>query len=220
MHTFVQDELEWAPEVDTAGVGVSVEEGVVTLSGEVDTYWEKVAAANAALHVRGVRTVVNGLVVHPASAWGVSDTDIAKAVDQAIASASNIPKSVKAELRDRQVRLTGQVGWDYERRAAERAVQHVRGVRHVVNLLTLEPAPAPADVEQRIRQALERDAQLGTAGIQVAMTADTVTLSGTVRSWAERNRAENIAWRAPFVRIVDNLIAVRDDVPGLRRHPS
>lgn len=215
IHALVQDELEWTPEVDAAGVGVSVEDGVVTLSGETDSLWEQAAAAKAALRVRGVRTVVNALEVHPPDSWTISETDLAKAVDHALTAAANLPDSVRAELRQGEVRLLGTVGWDYERRAAERAVEHLRGVRRVTNLLTLEPRPTAADTAERIRSALDRDARLSRADIRVSVTGHTVSLNGTVRTWGDRIHAENLAWRAPYVAAVDNFLTV-DDGRALR----
>jgi len=209
VQALVREELEWTPDVDAAGVGVAVEDGVVTLSGEVDALWEKLAAANAARRVRGVSTVVNDLVVHRPAASATSEAATAKAVSRALRSSGDIPESVQAELQDGTVTLTGRVGWDFERRAAERAMQHIRGVRHVVNLLSLAPHAVPADTEERIRAALDRDALLGGAAIEVSVDRGRVVLTGTVRSWAERSRAEHLAWRAPYVRSVDDFIDVR-----------
>lgn len=205
----IQDELEWTPEIDPADIGVAVEGRVVTLSGEVRSLWEKVAAAKAALRVRGTSAVINDLVVHAPSSRRWTETDVAKAVTQELATSINIPRTVKAELRDGVVRLIGTVRWEYERRAAERAVQHVRGVRHVENRLTLDERTAGVDVAERIRAALRRDAQLSGSPIQVTVDGHTVRLSGTVRSWAERMGAETLAWRAPNVAIVENDIQIR-----------
>lgn len=209
LQALVQDELEWTPEIDSADIGVAVEGRVVTLSGEVRSLWEKVAAANAALRVRGTSAVVNDLVVHAPSGRRWTETDVAKAVTQELATSINIPRTVKAELRDGVVRLTGTVRWEYERRAAERAVQHVRGVRHVENRLTLDEGVAGVDVAERIRAALRRDAQLSGSPIEVSVDGRTVRLSGTVGSWAERVGAETLAWRAPNVAIVENDIQIR-----------
>lgn len=205
----VQDELDWTPDVDNAGIGVAVEDGTVSLSGEVDTYAEYLAAKRAALRVRGVRAVVDQLVVHPRSDWPVSETDIAKEVDHALRWAANVPATVKAEVKEHMITLRGAVDWDYQRVAAERAVAYLRGVHSVVNLVTLTTRPSAKDTEARVRSALRRNAQLDANTIDAEVTGSKVRLSGVVQSWAERTQAERAAWASPYVSEVDNDIVVR-----------
>lgn len=202
----VEEELEWTPDVDAAGVGVAVEEGTVTLSGEVDNYSERLAATRAALRVRGVRAVVDALTVHPRQSWPVTETDIAKEVKRALDWASNVPSHVKAEIHGHHVTLTGEVDWEYQRLAAKRAVQYLRGVTAVNNLISLRARPSAADTEERIRQALTRNAQLDADSIDVTVNGNTVTLTGTVHSWAEKQQAAHAAWASPHVTEVDNQI--------------
>lgn len=205
----VQDELAWTPDVDAAGIGVAVEDGTVTLSGEVDSYAERVAARHAALRVRGVTAFVDNLTVHPKGASQVSETDIAKAVDHALKGASNIPDSVKAEINYHHVTLTGEVEWDYQRRAARRAVEHLRGVHTVNNMITLSARPTAPDAEERIRNALTRNALLDAQKITVTIAGNKVILGGTVRSWAEKQQAGRAVWSSPHVTDVDNRITVQ-----------
>lgn len=209
VQTLVSEELEWTPDVDAAGIGVAVEDGAVTLSGEVDTYAERLSAKRAALRVRGVRAVVDDLAVHPKASGTVSETDIAKEVERALKGTSNVPDTVKAEIDGHSVTLTGEVPWDYQRRAAKRAVQNLRGVYTVYSTITLQPRPSGTDTEARIESALTRNAQLDAKTIAVKVTGNKVTLTGTVRSWAEKNQAAAAAWSSPHVGEVDNRIIVR-----------
>jgi osmotically-inducible protein OsmY len=209
VQTDVQDELAWSPDIDAAGIGVAVEAGTVALSGEVDSYAERVAAERAALRVRGVRAIINNLTVHPRAAWPVTPTDIAKEVDRALAWASNVPESVKGEIRGHDVTLTGEVDWDYQRQAAKRVVEHLRGVYTVDNAITLKPRPSASDTEQRIRQAITRNAQLDADSVHVTASGNTVTLTGSVHSWAEKQQAAKAAWASPRVADVKNDIIVR-----------
>jgi len=127
----VRDELEWSADVDGAGIGVVVEDGTVLLAGQVRDYAQRVAARRAALRVRGVRAVVDGLTVRAESAWPASGADVAKELGRLFRWTTDIPETVKAEVVDHTVTLTGQVDWDYQRRAARRAVENLRGVRAV-----------------------------------------------------------------------------------------
>lgn len=206
----VAAELEWTPEVDAVGIGVGVDDGVVVLSGEVQKYSERTAAKRAALRVRGVTAVVNEIRVHPDSRLSVSDSDIAKEVEHALWAAADVPDTVQAEIVGHDVNLIGLAAWDYQRRAAERVVQHLRGVNSVNNAIALTPrVPAP-NTEERIKEAIVRNALLDAKSIDVSAVGDRVTLSGTVRSWAQRRQADLAAWSSPHVTEVYNHIIVRD----------
>jgi len=209
VQSLVMDELEWSPDVDAAGIGVSVEDGTVTLSGEVDSVAERLAAKKAASRVRGVRTIVNDVTVHPKASSPATTTDIAKEVEHALRASSNVPESVRAEITGHDVTLTGEVDWEFQRRAAKRAVQYLRGVHAVNSMITLAGRPSRADTEERIRNALTRNALLDAKKIHVTVQGDRVVLTGTVRSWAERRQAGDTAWGSPHVRFVDNEILVR-----------
>jgi osmotically-inducible protein OsmY len=205
----VEAELEWTPDVDAAGIGVAVDEGIVSLSGEVRNHAENVTANAAALRVRDVTAVVNGLNVHPNSESSVSPTDIGKEVNHALRSTINVPDTVKAEIDGHAVTLTGQVTWDFERRAAKRAVRYLRGVYSVTDRITLTPRPSSVDTAERIKSAIGRNAQLDAKAIKIVAAGDTVTLSGTVSSWAERRQADLAAWSSPHVSEVYNHIIVK-----------
>lgn len=209
VRTLVMDELDWTPDVDAAGIGVAVVDGTVTLSGEVGSYVERIAAKKAARRVRGVRTVVDDLTVHPKSSWPVTETDIAKEVERALRAASNVPDDVMADVQGHNVTLSGEVDWDFQRHAAKRAVQYLRGVSTVNSTIRIAARPSGIDAEERIRSALTRNAQLDGKTIHVAVDGNKVTLTGTVKSWTERQQAGNAAWASPHVTDVDNQIMVR-----------
>lgn len=211
IQTAVQEELDWTPDVDAAGIGVAVEDGAVSLSGEVDSYAEEIAAKRAALRVRGVNAVVDNLVVHPKTSRTVSEMDIAKEVEHALEWSTNVPpNTVKAEIKNHVLTLTGQVDWDFQRQAAQRAVQYLNGVYSVRNQITLKPRVTSTDTEKRIRSALMRNAQLDANTIDAAVSGNNVTLTGTVRSWAEKKQAGQAAWASLYVTHVDNRIRVQD----------
>jgi osmotically-inducible protein OsmY len=209
IRTAVEDELEWTPDVDAVSIGVAVDDGVVVLSGEVDTFAECVAATRAALRVRGVSAVVDNVSVHPNSKFSVSPSDIGKEVEHALRASSNVPDAVKAEIDGHAVILTGEVDWDFQRRAAKRAVQHLRGVYSVHNRITLTPRASGVDTEERIKKAIIRNAELDAKTIHVGVAGDKVILSGMVRSFAEKRQAEHAAWSSPHVNEVDNRIVVQ-----------
>lgn len=205
----VQRELERTADVDAAGIGVAVEDGTVALSGEVDTLLERIAAKSAALRVHGVMTLIDKLVVHPRSGSTSTETDIAKRVERTLRAASNVPDTVQAEISGHEVTLRGKVEWDFERRAAERAIRYLRGVTWVSNNITLTPRPSAADTEQAIVEAFARNAQLNAEAIQVRVCGDVVTLTGTVRTYAEKQQAGQAGWSSPFVAEVRNELRVR-----------
>lgn len=205
----VQDELEWTPDVDAAGIGVAVEGGTVALSGEVHTYAERLAAKRAALRVHGVNAVVDNVTVHPRSPWPVTQVDIAKEVQRALHVAGNVPDSVRAEVTDYVVTLTGEVDWDFERQAAERAVRNLRGVYGLHNQITLRARSSSAETRDHIRRALVRNAQVDAERIDITVLGTKVILTGAVQSWAEKKQIERAAWSSPHVSEVDDRVVVR-----------
>lgn len=208
IRTAVQDELEWTPEVDAARVAVAVEDGAVTLAGDVEDFGQRVAAKRAALRVRGVRTVIDHLNVHPKRGWPVSEAEIAKEVERALKAAANVPDSIKAEVHDHTVVLTGVADWNFQRRAARRAVRDLRGVYAVTNTVALATRPSVPDARERIRSALARNALLDAVNIDVSVIGDAVVLSGTVSSWAQKREAERAAWGSPHVGRVENRLDI------------
>ena len=209
LQTAVQAELAWTPDVDAPGIGVAVDSGAVTLTGEVDDYYLRAAVTQAALRVRGVVAVVDDLSVHAKGLLPLSESDIAREVERALAGVTNIPRTVKAQIKEHTVTLTGQVHWDYQRRAAERAVEYLHGVFYVFNHVTLTPRPTAADAELRIRHAFQRSALVNSKEIEIQVSGSRAILSGNVHTWAEKEEAGRAAWSSPDVTDIENLIVVR-----------
>ncbi|HEU0206062.1 MAG TPA: BON domain-containing protein [Pseudolysinimonas sp.] len=205
----VQAELGWTPTIDEAAIGVAVDNGTVTLSGDVDTYAQRVAAVKAAQRVRGVSTVADELRVHPSAAFGTrTDTDIAEALHRSFGWSADVPETVKAEVADHRVTLTGQVTWHFQREAARRIAENMLGVTGVDNRIALTPRAAAGDIAERITNAIARSAALDAQHITVSTVGNEVTLTGTVRSWAERSQAGRAAWNSPHVLKVHNYLSI------------
>jgi len=203
----VLDELEWSPDVHATDIGVVLENGVVTLSGEVGDGFERRAVVRAALRTRGVTTVMDALVESPSSS-SVTDDEITKRVTDALGVLTTLPGSVRGAADDHTVTLTGEVEWHYQRENARRAVENITGVSRVVNAITLHPRASALDTDQRIRAALMRNAMLDADGITVTVSGSTATLTGHVHSFAERSQAEEAAWSSPHVMDVRDYLTV------------
>lgn len=207
LRTDVEQELEWEPTVDSGQVGVAVEDGVVTLTGEVRSYAEKWHAERAAERVLDVRGVANEIKIRTPSEY--NDTDIARAVTEALRWDPFLPNDkVMVKVDGGWVTLSGELPQDYQRRAAEQKVRYLRGVKGISNLLTVKPQVEVKDLERQIEQAFERRAQIDAKRVAVRADHGDVTLTGTVRSWSERQDAEAAAWAGPGVRSVANYLAV------------
>jgi osmotically-inducible protein OsmY len=203
----IVEELRWIPNVNSDRIGVSVNHGAVTLSGEVESYPEKHLAAKTALHVRGVTAIAEELTVR--TNWGTAnDSDIARDAAQALERAIDVPDdAVKATVHDHVITLSGQVPWHYQRESARRAVKYIKGVKDVANAVVIKPTVSASGTKDAIRAAFERSAQFESSHTTVTASADgTVTLEGTVHSFADRHIAETAAWQAPGVTgVVNNL---------------
>ena len=201
-------ELNFDPVITATDVGVTVRDGVVTLTGHPRTHAEKHAIERAVQRVKGVKALAIEMEVQLPSRYERTDADIALAAEHALEWNVLVPDDkIRPMVEKGWVTLVGEVEWDYQRRAAEVAVRNLLGVTGVTNRVVVNPKFTPADVEQRIRQALERQAGDEARQVHIAVNAGDVTLSGTVRSWAERRAAQGAAWSTPRVaNVVNNLL--------------
>jgi osmotically-inducible protein OsmY len=205
----VLEELKWDTRVRPNEIGVAVKDGIVTLTGWVDSYLKKIEAEDAAFRVSGVKAVANDIEVRLLSTSERTDPELAAAVLNALKwDAAIPPDKVEVTVSKGWVTLKGEVEFAFQKRDAERAVQHLTGVKGVSNLILVKPRVSPTDLKQKIEQALVRNAQTDAKHITVVVQGSKAILHGTVRSYAEKKAAEDAAWSAPGVSEVENHILI------------
>jgi osmotically-inducible protein OsmY len=210
----VEQELLLEPSVRSAVIGVIVEDGVVILTGKVDTFPEKWEAGKAAVRVSGVKAVANQIEVkltsgnHLATGSRSADEEIARAATNALEWTAVLPNGLQVVVEDGWVTLKGKVNWQFQKRIAGDIVWGLNGVKGVTNAITIKPRVAPSIVKAKIEASIIRNAFLDAKGIQVKADEGKVTLEGTVYSWLEKAQAEDAAWSAPGVAEVDNKLVV------------
>jgi osmotically-inducible protein OsmY len=205
----VKDELAWDPDLDSTDIAVSVKAGVVALSGFVPSFTDRYEAEAAAKRVSGVSGTAVDLEVRLPDIDERPDPDIAR--DAVAALKSQLPISaemIKTTVRSGWLSLEGTVEWQYQRATAETAVRRIKGVKGVTNRIQLEPRIKPADVKRNIQEAFRRNAQVDADHVTVEAIGSEVILTGTVRSWIERDEAERAAWSAPGVTQIEDQIIV------------
>lgn len=205
----VLDELKWQPNVDETQIGVIVENGVVTLSGVVNDYSKKTAAERAAKRVSGVKAVAEDIEVKYGESYKKTDKEIAKAVVNALEWNASVPDDkITVKVEDGWVYLNGEVEWSYQRDAAKRTVEHLLGVKHVANNISIKQTVKATDIKEEIKKAFERAADLEAKNIIVEVDGHTVTLKGKVHSLAEKEEARKTAYSSPGVYTVKNELKV------------
>jgi osmotically-inducible protein OsmY len=205
----VLEELRADPHVAANDVAVSVQDGVVSLGGEVDALSKRIAAGHAAARVHGVRAIVNDLRVHLAVDQRRSDVDIAHDAVSALLWDTEVPdRTIKVRVQQGWVWLVGEAEWQYQRLAAESAIENIRGIKGVTNIVRLKPRVAAAELQDDIERALARNIALAHQPVRVEVEGTTVRLTGSVATWPDRMHAEHVAWFAPGVTGVDNELSV------------
>lgn len=205
----VETELRWDPLIPEARVGVAVNDGVVSLTGHLDTYAEKIAVKRAVERVGGVRAIAVEIEVIPTGVHQRSDTEIAAAVEHALSWSTSVPQDrVKVVVEKGWVTLSGELDWNFQRRAVERMIRPLKGVAGITDNIRLKALPIPLNLSNRIEAALTRQAMREARRIEILMDGSVVTLRGQVHSWAERNAAEGATWSAPGVSRVNNELVV------------
>ncbi|WP_372768385.1 BON domain-containing protein [Lutibacter sp.] len=206
----VLSELAWQPNIDETKIGVIVEDGIVTLSGVVDSYTKKLAAEKAAKAVKGVKAVALDIEVKYGTDYKKTDKEIAKAVVNALTWDTSVPEDkVSVKVEDGWVYLSGELKWFYQKDAAKKAVENLLGVKGVVNSIQIKQSIEPTQIKERITKAFERSAEVHAKNVTVSVDGHTVTLRGTVNSIAEKDEAQRAAYLAPGVYEVKNELKVQ-----------
>ncbi|MFC5417945.1 BON domain-containing protein [Bosea eneae] len=209
LHENVISELEFEPSVNAAHIGITAESGMVTLTGHVGSYAEKLAAERVVERFKGVRAIVQNLDVRLPSDRKTDDEDIALGALNVISwDTTLLADEIKVHVQKGWIILTGEVDWQFQRQGAELAVRRLTGVLGVYNWITVKPRVEVRDIKHRIENALMRNAQLEAGQIQVDVSGSHVKLQGNVKAWHERDLAEQAAWAVPGVTSVEDRLAV------------
>ncbi len=208
----VVDALKWEPLLNGAELGVTARDGVITLTGHVDNYPKKLAAERAAKSVHGVRAVAEEIDVKLGAEDRVTDSEIASIAINALKWCNSVPdERITISVENGWVKLEGDVEWQFQKDEARHEIEDINGVKGVTNLIMVQPELEPVEIKDKIQRALQRSATVDASNVVVDVNGSLVTLKGTVRSWAEREDAENAAWAAPGVAKVNDQILVSEE---------
>jgi osmotically-inducible protein OsmY len=206
----VQDAIKWEPLLNAAEIGVIVKDGIVTLTGTVDSYSKKVEAENAAKNVAGVKAVVENIEIKFTDSWAKKDdNDIAKEIINAWKWDWQVPQEkIKVKVENGWVTLEGELKWNYQKEAAKDTIKNLLGVTGVSNNITIK-SESPDELEKKdIENAIGRNWSINDKDIDVIVSGHKVTIKGTVNSVYQKEQAAEIAWAAPGVWTVDNELEV------------
>ena len=206
----ILDELEFEPSIDAAHLGVAAENGVVTLTGHVSSYVEKLAAVKAVRRVKGVRGIADDIEVRFFGDKKTADDEIAKRAIDILSWDTTLPGSlVQITVRHGSVTLAGDVDWYYQRNAAEDNVRKLSGVTGVINNIVIKPRIQAENVKSKIEDALKRNAEVEAKAIRVTVQdGNRVVLEGNVHNWDERYAVGTAAWSAQGVKSVENRLTI------------
>lgn len=205
----VMNELKWQPFLKSANIGVAVKNGIVTLSGIVDNYSQKIEAEKAAKKVTGVKAIAEDIQIGVSPTLQKTDAEIAESVMNALKWHTAVPEEkIKVKVENGIVTLEGELEWEYQRNSAKKAVNNLLGVRNVINLISIKPVVTAFDVRAKISQALHRTATVDAERVSIEVVGNKVTLNGKIRSFAEKEDVEDAAWCAPGVSRVESHLEV------------
>jgi osmotically-inducible protein OsmY len=206
------EQLKWEPFLKVSEIGVAVKNGIVTLSGQVDSYSKKLAAENAAKKIAGVKAIAEDIQIGVSPAYNKTDTEIAEAVLNALKWHTTVQEEkIKIKVENGNVRLDGEVEWEYQRNNVKAAIENLTGVCSVINFITVKPKITPSEIQQKISAAFHRSATVDAGKITAEVMRSRVTLRGKVCSFTEKEDAEGAAWNAPGVLSVESKLEI--DVP-------
>jgi osmotically-inducible protein OsmY len=205
----ILDELEFVPSIDAANIGVAVDSGVVTLTGHVGSYAEKIAAERVVQRVKGVRAIAQEIEVRYPESKKTADDEIASRALNIVAWDTTIPDDkIQVKVQNGWITLSGEAEWYFQKAAVENAVRKLSGVVGVSNLINVRPRVDASNVKRRIEDALKRSAEVEANAILVEVSGGKVTLQGRVHAWRERGVAERAAWAAPGVSAVEDRLTL------------
>ena len=209
LRQLVIDELEFEPAIDASNIGIAAKDGVVTLSGFVSSYAEKMTVERAVRRVKGVHAIAEEIEIRYATDKKINDDEIALRCVNIINWDTTLPEDkIKVKVERGWVTLTGEVPWHFQRMAAESGVRKITGVTGITNLISIKAHVQASDIKKRIEEALKRSAEVEANSIRVVVTDSSVRLEGKVHDWREREIVEKAAWSVPGVMTVDDRMTV------------
>jgi len=204
----VQEAIKWEPLLHPAEIGVTAADGVVSLSGTVDSFAKKKQAENAARNVAGVKVLVENIQVKLPDSKVKTDIEIGAEIISAFTSNVIIPQDkIKVKVENGWVDLDGELPWDYQREITENAIQFLPGIKGIFNNITINPDTNDTVSKKKVEEALKRSA-VDEREITDSVNDTTVTLTGTVHSWQQKEEAGRIAWKTPGIKHLKNKLEV------------